>query len=82
MLDAAIEYRESLGERSEPVQENVRIPDGAIFMQRQHDAGRFIELQGTAESITFDRAGMNRLLDLAQGDIADLIKLQKQALGL
>ena len=46
------------------------------------DAGHFIEVQGTAEGAAFDRAGMNRLLDLAQGGIADLVKLQKQALGL
>ena len=46
------------------------------------DAGHFIEVQGTAEGAAFDRDGMNRLLDLAQGGIADLIKMQKQVLGL
>ena len=46
------------------------------------EAGHFIEVQGTAEGAAFDRAGMNRLLDLAQGGIADLVRLQKQALGL
>ncbi|WP_306396286.1 ribonuclease PH [Telluria beijingensis] len=46
------------------------------------DAGHFIEVQGTAEGAAFDRAGMNRLLDLAQAGIADLIHLQKQALRL
>ncbi|MEG1116053.1 MAG: ribonuclease PH, partial [Janthinobacterium sp.] len=46
------------------------------------EAGHFIEVQGTAEGAAFDRAGMNRLLDLAQGGIADLIALQKQALGM
>ena len=46
------------------------------------DAGHFIEVQGTAEGEAFDRATMNILLDLAQQGIADLIKLQKQALGL
>ena len=46
------------------------------------EAGHFIEVQGTAEGAAFDRAGMDRLLDLAQGGIADLIRLQKQALGL
>ena len=45
------------------------------------DAGHFIEVQGTAEGAAFDRVAMNRLLDLAQGGIADLIKMQKQALG-
>ena len=46
------------------------------------DAGHFIEVQGTAEGAAFDRAGMNRLLDLAQGGIADLIALQKKTLGI
>jgi len=46
------------------------------------EAGHFIEVQGTAEGAAFDRAGMNRLLDLAQQGIADLVHLQKQALQL
>ncbi|MRV76795.1 ribonuclease PH [Duganella sp. FT92W] len=46
------------------------------------DAGGFIEVQGTAEGAAFDRERMNRLLDLAQAGIADLITLQKQVLEL
>ncbi len=46
------------------------------------ESGHFIEVQGTAEGAAFDRAGMNRLLDLAQQGIADLIHLQKQSLRL
>jgi ribonuclease PH len=46
-----------------------------------NDQGHFIEVQGTAEGAAFDRAAMDRLLDLAQAGIADLIHLQKQALG-
>ncbi|WEF33248.1 ribonuclease PH [Pseudoduganella chitinolytica] len=46
------------------------------------EAGHFVEVQGTAEGAAFDRAAMNRLLDLAEGGIRDLIALQKQALGL
>ncbi|MDN4057298.1 ribonuclease PH [Massilia sp. YIM B02769] len=46
------------------------------------EQGHFIEVQGTAEGAAFDRAGMNRLLDLAQAGIADLIGLQKQSLGI
>jgi ribonuclease PH len=46
------------------------------------DAGHFIEVQGTAEGAAFDRAGMNRLLDLAHAGIGDLVRLQKKALGL
>ncbi len=46
------------------------------------DAGHFVEVQGTAEGAAFDRATMNRLLDLAQGGIGDLIALQKKTLGI
>jgi ribonuclease PH len=46
------------------------------------DAGHFIEVQGTAEGAAFDRATMNRLLDLADSGIGQLIALQKKALGL
>ena len=46
------------------------------------DAGHFIEVQGTAEGAAFDRAGMNRLLDLAHNGIAQLIALQRRSLGL
>jgi ribonuclease PH len=46
------------------------------------EAGHFIEVQGTAEGAAFDRAGMNRLLDLAQGGIAELVRMQKGALGI
>lgn len=46
------------------------------------EAGHFIEVQGTAEGAAFDRAGMNRLLDLAEGGVAELIRLQRAALGL
>ena len=44
--------------------------------------GHFIEVQGTAEGEAFDRATMNQLLDLADGGIRELIRQQKQALGL
>ncbi len=47
-----------------------------------NEAGHFIELQGTAEGEAFDRATMNQLLDLAEGGIGELIRRQKQALGL
>jgi len=46
------------------------------------EAGSFVEVQGTAEGEAFDRAVMNRLLDLADAGIRDLIKLQKQSLGI
>jgi len=46
------------------------------------EAGHFIEVQGTAEGAAFDRAGMNRLLDLAEKGISELVGLQKRTLGL
>jgi len=46
------------------------------------DCGNFIEVQGTAEGEAFDRATMNKLLDLAQKGIFELIELQKTTLGL
>ncbi len=46
------------------------------------DAGHFIEVQGTAEGAAFDRATMDRLLDLAQDGISDLIVMQKQVLAI
>jgi ribonuclease PH len=47
-----------------------------------NDAGHFIEVQGTAEGHAFDRQTMNQLLDLAESGISELLRLQKQALGL
>ena len=44
-------------------------------------AGQFVELQGTGEEATFSRAELNELLDLAEAGIAQLIDIQKQALG-
>jgi len=46
------------------------------------ESGHFIEVQGTAEGAAFDRAGMNRLLDLAEKGIGELVGLQKRTLGL
>jgi ribonuclease PH len=46
------------------------------------DAGHFVEVQGTAEGAAFDRTVMNGLLDLADNGIGQLVRLQKQALGL
>ena len=46
------------------------------------DAGFFVEVQGTAEGVTFNRDDLNALLDLAQQGIGELIVMQKTALGL
>lgn len=45
-------------------------------------AGGFIEIQGTAEGAPFSRAESDTLLDLATQGIGELVRLQKQALGL
>jgi ribonuclease PH len=42
-------------------------------------AGDFVEVQGTAEGVAFNRTEMNALLDLAQTGIGRLIELQKAA---
>jgi ribonuclease PH len=45
-------------------------------------AGRFVEVQGTAEGEAFSRAELDRLLDLAARGIGELIQHQKRSLGL
>jgi ribonuclease PH len=45
-------------------------------------AGHFVEVQGTAEGAAFSRAEMNDLLALAEAGIGDLVRAQRQALGL
>jgi ribonuclease PH len=47
----------------------------------QTGAGRFIEVQGTAEGAPFDRTGLLALLDLAQTGIAELNRLQREIVG-
>jgi ribonuclease PH len=43
--------------------------------------GRFIEVQGTAEAIPFGREALNRLLDLAETGIRQLIEKQRAIVG-
>jgi ribonuclease PH len=44
--------------------------------------GRFVEVQGTGESATFDRSELDALLHLASSALARLDALQRAALGL
>ncbi|MDB5890087.1 MAG: ribonuclease [Polaromonas sp.] len=44
-------------------------------------AGHFVEVQGTAEGAAFSRAEVNRLLDLADKGIRELIVLQQRSLS-
>ena len=45
------------------------------------EAGKLIEVQGTAEHNTFDRQQLDAMLDLALAGIAQLVTAQKQAAG-
>ena len=45
-------------------------------------AGRFVELQGTAEGEPFARGELEELLELAGRGIAELIAHQRRALSL
>ncbi len=45
------------------------------------DDGRFVELQGTAEGTAFDRAMMDRLIDLGAGGIRELQTAQRAAIA-
>jgi ribonuclease PH len=45
-------------------------------------AGRFVEVQGTAEGEPFARAQMDALLALAERGIRELVAHQRRALGL
>jgi ribonuclease PH len=51
--------------------------DMNVFMT---DGGKFVEIQGTAEAAPFDRAELNRLLDLAAAGIAGLFTVQRDVL--
>ena len=44
-------------------------------------SGRFIEVQGTAESAPFTKKQMDRMAEIAQGGIKELLKAQKQVIG-
>ena len=43
-------------------------------------AGHYVEVQGTAEGAAFTRAEMDHLLRLAENGIAELVRMQQQAL--
>src|SRR3954452_14380832 len=43
--------------------------------------GRFVEVQGTAEGVPFDRSELDALLDLAVRGCTDLARLQQEALA-
>jgi ribonuclease PH len=45
------------------------------------DRATYVEVQGTAEGKPFDRAGMDRLLELADGGLQQLFRYQRKVLG-
>ncbi len=45
------------------------------------ESGRIIEVQGTAEETPYTRKQLNRMLDLGERGIEELIKIQKESLG-
>ena len=44
-------------------------------------AGKFVEIQGTAEGVPFSRADMDALIGLASMGISELVREQRKALG-
>ena len=44
-------------------------------------AGKFVEVQGTAEEVPFDKAQLDQMLQLAMRGIEKLVDLQRQLLG-
>jgi ribonuclease PH len=52
--------------------------DMNVFMT---DAGRFVELQGTAEAAPFDRRDLDAMLALAETGIRQLFEAQEAAIG-
>lgn len=45
------------------------------------ESGKLVEVQGTAEKQLFTREDLNKIIDLAGKGISELIKIQKQVLG-
>jgi ribonuclease PH len=45
------------------------------------DRGTYVEVQGTAEGKPFDRAGMDRLMELADSGLQQLFRYQRTVLG-
>ena len=45
------------------------------------DGGKLVEVQGTAENGSFDRAQLNAMLDAGLAATVKLVELQKKVLG-
>jgi ribonuclease PH len=44
-------------------------------------SGKFVEVQGTAESAPFTKRGLDRMAEIAQQGIRELLKVQKKVLA-
>ncbi|NCF78588.1 MAG: ribonuclease PH [Alphaproteobacteria bacterium] len=60
-------------------EDSVADTDGNFVMT---GTGKLVEIQATAEGAAFDEAEFQTLMDLAKTGIAELVALQKQAVGL
>jgi ribonuclease PH len=60
-------------------EDSVADTDGNFVMT---GSGKLVEIQATAEGEAFDEAEFQTLMDLAKTGIAELVALQKQAVGL
>lgn len=43
--------------------------------------GEFVEIQGTGEQVSFSRARLNEMLDMAEEGVGELLRLQREVLG-
>jgi ribonuclease PH len=44
-------------------------------------AGKFVEVQATAEHTPFDDAQMSKMMDLARAGITELVVMQREIIG-
>ena len=61
-----------------PVEDSTGETDMNVVMT---GAGKFVEIQGTAEGVPFSRADMDALIGLAEKGISALIGEQRKVLG-
>ncbi|BDU50349.1 ribonuclease PH [Haliovirga abyssi] len=59
-------------------EDSVAEVDMNVIMNSKNE---FVEVQGTGEEATFDRTELNKMLDLAEKGIKELIDIQNQAIG-
>lgn len=75
---------------------SIGIVEGKVFLDLNYDedsraavdmnfvmtgSGKFVEVQGTAESAPFTKRGLDRMAEIAQKGIRELLKIQRQVLA-